>query len=54
MTTAAIRLDPHATFEVEVPVLIVGAGACGAMAALAARAAGAEALMLERDPLPAG
>lgn len=54
MTTAAIRLDPHATFEAEVPVLIVGAGACGAMAALAARAAGAEALMLERDPLPAG
>jgi len=34
--------------------LIVGAGACGSVAALAAAEAGAEALVLERDPAPQG
>ena len=38
----------------KVPVVIVGAGACGLTAALAARDAGAEALVLERDPSPSG
>ena len=42
------------TFEIEVPVAIVGGGACGLIAALSAREAGAEALVLERDPLPSG
>lgn len=37
-----------------VPVVIVGAGACGLVAALAARDAGAEVLVLERDPSPTG
>lgn len=45
---AGRRFDPH------VPVLIIGAGACGLVAALAARDAGAEALVLERDATPAG
>ena len=38
----------------KVPVVIVGAGACGLTAALAARDAGAEVLVLERDQSPAG
>jgi len=38
----------------KVPVVIVGAGACGLVAALAARDAGAEVLVLERDASPSG
>ena len=41
-------------FATEIPVLIVGAGAAGLIAALAARSAGAEPLVLERDAVPAG
>lgn len=37
-----------------VPVVIVGAGACGLVAALAARNASAEVLVLERDASPSG
>jgi fumarate reductase flavoprotein subunit len=39
---------------VKVAVVIVGAGACGLTAALAARDAGAEVLLLERDASPSG
>jgi fumarate reductase flavoprotein subunit len=38
----------------KVPVVIVGAGACGLVAALAAKDAGADVLVLERDPCPSG
>ncbi len=41
-------------FEFTVPVAIVGAGACGLTAALAAADAGAEVLVLERDKRPWG
>ena len=41
-------------FETTVPVVIVGAGACGLTAALAAGDAGAEVLVLERDAAPQG
>jgi tetratricopeptide (TPR) repeat protein len=41
-------------FQTTVPVAIVGAGACGLTAALAASDAGAEVLVLERDALPQG
>ncbi len=41
-------------FEFTVPVLVVGGGACGAVAALAAREAGADVLLIERDAIPAG
>jgi fumarate reductase flavoprotein subunit len=42
------------SFAIEVPVAIVGAGAAGMTAALAARDAGADVLMLERDPVAQG
>ncbi len=42
------------TFEVEVPVAIVGAGACGLIAGLAAADAGVPAVIFERDALPSG
>src|SRR5258706_16402752 len=41
-------------FPVTVPVLVIGAGACGLTAALAARDAGQEVLVLERDATPSG
>ncbi len=43
-----------AAFEYSVDVVIIGAGACGLTAALAAREAGAEVLVLERDLRPTG
>lgn len=42
------------SFAIEVPVAIVGAGAAGMTAALAARDAGAEVLLLERDAVAQG
>ncbi len=41
-------------FAITIPVVIVGGGAAGLVAALAARDAGAEVLVLERDAVPAG
>jgi fumarate reductase flavoprotein subunit len=43
-----------ARVDAELPVVVVGAGACGLCAALAATEAGAETLVLERDAVPAG
>jgi len=40
--------------EMTVGVVVVGAGACGLVAALAARDAGADVLVLERDAVPRG
>ena len=40
--------------EAHVPLLIVGGGACGLIAGLAAREHGVEVLVLERDPHPRG
>lgn len=48
-----VRVETPA-YEVEAQVLVVGAGAAGLVAALAAREAGAEVVVLERDPLPRG
>jgi fumarate reductase flavoprotein subunit len=42
------------SFEFSVPVIVAGAGAAGLSAALAARGAGAEVLILERDAAPGG
>jgi fumarate reductase flavoprotein subunit len=44
----------EATFSTHVPVLIVGAGAAGLCAALAAKEAGAEVVVVERDAVPSG
>jgi fumarate reductase flavoprotein subunit len=41
-------------FEFTVPVLVAGGGACGTTAALAARHAGAEVLLVEQDDFPQG
>ncbi len=41
-------------FDAEVPIAIIGAGAAGLTAALAAAEAGVEALVVERDALPQG
>lgn len=41
-------------FDAEVPLLIVGAGAAGLCAALAAKEAGVEPIVIERDAVPAG
>lgn len=40
--------------DAPIDVVIIGAGACGLSAALAARDAGASALVIERDPTPRG
>ena len=41
-------------FDVTVPVLIIGAGACGCTAALAAHEKGVEVMILESDDKPRG
>jgi fumarate reductase flavoprotein subunit len=50
----AILRDTDIAFDFSVPVAVVGAGACGLTAALAAADAGAEVLVLERDRRPWG
>lgn len=44
----------EAAEHLTIPVVIVGGGACGLTAALAARDAGADVLVIERDPVPRG
>jgi fumarate reductase flavoprotein subunit len=41
-------------FEVRIPIIVAGAGACGLVAALAARKAGADVLVIERDARAGG
>lgn len=41
-------------FDFEIPVVVVGAGACGLVAALAAHDEGQQVLILERDENPSG
>ena len=45
---------PDTGFDIETPILVIGAGACGMVAALAAKDAGAEVLVIEADPVPSG
>jgi fumarate reductase flavoprotein subunit len=49
-----IRSAAGVAFPATVPVAIIGGGAAGLAAALAAREAGAEVLVVERDPVPSG
>lgn len=51
---AVSRETDAALFDFAVDTLIIGAGACGMVAALAAKEAGRDVLILERDPLPSG
>ena len=51
---SAVLRSEDVDFESEVPVLIVGAGAAGLLAALAAHEAGVDPLVIERDAVPAG
>ncbi len=45
---------PPAAFDLEVETLIIGAGACGLIAALSAREAGQDVLVIEADAVPSG
>ncbi|MGH6623713.1 MAG: FAD-dependent oxidoreductase, partial [Burkholderiaceae bacterium] len=49
-----VVVDESATFPSSVPVIVIGAGAAGALAALSARSAGAKVLLLDRDASPTG
>ena len=48
-----LRTEPP-RFDATIPVVVVGGGACGMTAALAAAHAGAETVVLERDARPVG
>jgi fumarate reductase flavoprotein subunit len=49
-----VALADSAAVDVQVPLLIIGAGAAGLCAALAAKEAGVEPLVIERDKVPSG
>ena len=46
--------DSSARFDTTASVVVIGAGGAGATAALAARSAGADVLVLDRDAAPSG
>jgi fumarate reductase flavoprotein subunit len=50
----SVRSSEDVDFDSEVPVLIIGAGAAGLCAALAASEAGIEPVVIERDTVPSG
>ncbi len=51
---SGISLDLPAKWDAEVPLLIIGAGAAGICAALAAREAGVDMVVIERDAVSSG
>lgn len=51
---AILAADGIAAPEIACAVVIIGGGACGLTAALAARDTGADVLVIERDPVPRG
>lgn len=53
MTAPAVKPPPSA-FDITCDTLIVGAGACGMVAALSAHEAGQQVLVIEADALPQG
>lgn len=52
MSTVAITAEEK--FTAETPLLIIGAGAAGLCAALAAKETGVDAVLIERDAVPSG
>ncbi len=50
----AVQFAKSKTFDTQVPLLIIGAGAAGLCAALAAKEAGADVVVVERDAVPTG
>ena len=54
MTEARVVTEANPTFDTEIPVAIIGAGAAGLVAALSCRGAVVEPPVLERDPVPRG
>src|SRR5215467_7680605 len=51
---STVEFDSVGEWNAEVPLLIVGAGAAGLCAALAAKEAGVDAVVIERDGVPGG
>lgn len=51
---SSVVFSPQEAFDAEAPLLIVGAGAAGLCAALAAKEAGVDPIVIERDAVPAG
>ena len=49
-----VIVDENVRFEARVPVLIIGAGACGLVAGLTVKEFGADVVILERDAIPRG
>jgi fumarate reductase flavoprotein subunit len=49
-----VQVAKDEKFDMQVPVLVVGAGAAGLCAALAAKEAGADVAVVERDAVPTG
>lgn len=54
MTDIKVLTKAAESFELGIPVLVIGAGACGLTAALAAKDAGVDVMVLERDSFPRG
>src|SRR5215831_5751130 len=52
--TTIITVTANEKFDAEAPLLIIGAGAAGLCAALAAKEAGIDSVVVERDAVPAG
>jgi fumarate reductase flavoprotein subunit len=51
---SAVTFDSVGEWDAQVPLLIVGAGAAGICAALAAKESGVDAVVIERDSVPSG
>ena len=51
--SAVVAVDGE-KFDTQVPLIIVGAGAAGLCAALAAKEGGIDAVVIERDDVPSG